>query len=181
MVKNLKNYGQELSVFVDTGFATGDSMKLIIAGSRDWRLTKEHIDFLIKLLNLNVGEIVCGAATGIDMSGYHYGNSMLLPVKMFKPDWKKWGKSAGHIRNRLMAEYGDQLLLIWDGESRGSASMKREMLKVNKPIHEVIFTQHKINYIIDNPDGLRENLFKLKSIVPSLFNVPSSPLEALNV
>lgn len=37
-----------------------------------------------------------------------------------------------------MAEYGDALLLIWDGKSRGNASMKKEMQKQNKPIFEVV-------------------------------------------
>jgi hypothetical protein len=37
-----------------------------------------------------------------------------------------------------MAEYADALILVWDGKSRGSASMKREMEKLGKPIYEVI-------------------------------------------
>ena len=47
------------------------------------------------------------------------------------------GKAAGHVRNKKMAEYGDALLLIWDGKSKGSANMKKEMQKLNKPIYEV--------------------------------------------
>ncbi len=59
-------------------------------------------------------------------------------LKEFPPDWEKHGKAAGPIRNKEMAEYADALLLIWDGKSRGSASMKKEMEKLEKPIYEVI-------------------------------------------
>ncbi len=37
-----------------------------------------------------------------------------------------------------MALYGDALLLIWDGKSRGSTSMRNEMKKLDKPVYEVI-------------------------------------------
>jgi hypothetical protein len=37
-----------------------------------------------------------------------------------------------------MAEYADALLLIWDGKSRGSLNMKQQMLKLEKPVYEVI-------------------------------------------
>ena len=34
----------------------------------------------------------------------------------FDTDWNKHGRAAGPIRNKQMAEYGDALLIIWDGE-----------------------------------------------------------------
>lgn len=40
-----------------------------------------------------------------------------------------YGRAGGPIRNAKMAEYGDALLLIWDGKSRGSQSMLREATK----------------------------------------------------
>lgn len=64
--------------------------------------------------------------------------------KEFPADWKAHGKAAGPIRNKQMAEYADALLLIWDGESKGSASMKNEMLKLNKPVYEVIIKRTNV-------------------------------------
>jgi hypothetical protein len=43
-----------------------------------------------------------------------------------------------------MAEEGDALLLIWDGESKGSANMKKEMLFKKKPIYEVILRTYNV-------------------------------------
>ena len=48
------------------------------------------------------------------------------------------GKRAGFVRNEQMAKYSDMLLLIWDGESRGSKSMKELMIKEDKLIVEII-------------------------------------------
>jgi hypothetical protein len=43
-----------------------------------------------------------------------------------------------------MAEEADALLLIWDGESKGSANMKKEMLFKNKPVYEVILRTYNV-------------------------------------
>ena len=60
-------------------------------------------------------------------------------LKIFEADWEMYGNRAGPIRNNKMTVYSDALLLIWDGESRGSAHMKSAMLKLKKPIYEVVF------------------------------------------
>jgi hypothetical protein len=114
-------------------------MKLIIAGGRDISPDLGFIHSSIKMLGItNITEVVCGGATGVDTEGAHWASHMEVPVKYFRADWEQFGKQAGPIRNIQMAEYGDVLLLIWDGESRGSYSMKTEMEKVGKPIYEVI-------------------------------------------
>lgn len=119
-------------------------MKLIIAGKRTISPVFGFIDNSIKLLGVTKGivegitEVVSGGARGIDTEGEHWADRRGCQIKRFLPDWDKHGKAAGPIRNRQMAEYGDALLLIWDGESRGSASMKKEMEKLGKPVYEVI-------------------------------------------
>lgn len=133
-------------------------MKLIIAGSRNISPSFEFIGGAIRLLKPYrdgpITEVVCGMAEGVDIEGEHWASHMNVPVEPFKADWNdlehpnaviktrkdgsKYNAAAGPIRNRQMAEYGDALLLIWNGESRGSASMKREMEKLGKPVYEVI-------------------------------------------
>ena len=44
-------------------------------------------------------------------------------IKRFPADWGKYGKKAGIIRNRAMAEYADALLAYWDGKSSGTRNM----------------------------------------------------------
>lgn len=89
-------------------------------------------------------EIVSGKAKGIDTSGEWFADRVGLPVKSFPADWDKHNKAAGHIRNKQMADYADALLLIWDGESRGSSNMKQQMLELNKPVYEVVLRKYNI-------------------------------------
>ncbi len=118
-------------------------MKLIIAGSRDVpaRLCETFIlDAFYGRVPVavrdSITEVVHGGCRGIDQEAgrlfKEYG------VKVFPADWTTHGRAAGPIRNRQMAEYADALLLIWDGKSRGSANMKKEMGSLGKPVYEYV-------------------------------------------
>ena len=127
-------------------------MKLVIAGSRDLHFTEHLIDTIYGCLfepeedldrpEGELLEIVSGGCpTGADRAAKWWAEGMPtdeVVYKEFPADWDKHGKAAGPIRNRQMAEYGDALFLIWDGKSRGSANMKKEMNKLNKPVYELI-------------------------------------------
>lgn len=113
-------------------------MKLIIAGSRTLSMNPQQIQWLVEHFKLEPTEIVCGGANGIDDSGEMYGMDYAIPVKYMDANWDLYGKRAGHIRNAKMAAYGNALLLIWDGKSKGSMNMKENMVSLNKPIYEVI-------------------------------------------
>lgn len=122
-------------------------MKLIVAGSRHFiDFTATFLDDVIWTAGIHqqITEIVSGGAEGIDKlgetwTGYMDRNSARRVIlRRFPADWDKHGKAAGPIRNKQMAEYADTLLLIWDGKSRGSANMRAEMLKLGKPVYEVI-------------------------------------------
>lgn len=115
-------------------------MKLIVAGSRYLHGTwiYDHIFKIIDKNDLEVTEIVSGGAYGPDKVGESYAKFYGIPITLFEPDWDRYGLKAGPIRNAKMAIYGDALLLIWDGISKGSASMKKAMKALNKPIYEIV-------------------------------------------
>lgn len=117
-------------------------MKLIIAGTRSLR---PKVDFILNALDLfglpdttSIDEIVSGGANGVDGQGELFASEMKLKLTRMLADWDTYGLRAGPIRNSKMAVYGDALLLIWDGSSRGSADMKKKMQDLNKPVYEVI-------------------------------------------
>lgn len=127
-------------------------MKLIIAGSRNLEL---DINFFMGLLDYyysdlpitdsGPGEVITGGCpTGIDKiaKDQFEDNYTDIVYKEFPADWAAHGKAAGPLRNKQMAQYGDVLLVIWDGESKGSKNMKEEMLKLNKPVYEVILRSY---------------------------------------
>lgn len=119
-------------------------MKLIIAGGRDIELSHHTIEDLYNILfpidkfKEYPLEVVSGGCSGIDKVGEEWAKLIKAEITVFAADWDTHGKAAGPIRNRQMAEYADALLLIWDGKSRGSGNMKKEMQKLGKTVHEVI-------------------------------------------
>jgi predicted Rossmann fold nucleotide-binding protein DprA/Smf involved in DNA uptake len=126
-------------------------MKLIIAGGRDLYIDGKFLDALLDQFNCFPGEIVSGGATGIDACAkafcryeFEFHKHYKIPYKEFSADWDKFGRAAGPIRNKLMAEYADALLIIWNNESKGSKSMINEMLKLKKPVYEVILRSHNL-------------------------------------
>lgn len=97
-------------------------MKVIVAGSRtvtDAALVAEAI----KKSGFKITEIVSGGCEGVDMMAEEHAKRNSIPVHRFPTDWKKHGKSAGPKRNKQMAEYGQALVAVWDGCSRGTADM----------------------------------------------------------
>ena len=102
-------------------------MKVIIAGSR----TIQNYNLVlnaIKASGFKITEVVSGGAGGVDSMGETWAYAHNVPIKQFPTDWNKYGKSAGYRRNEQMAEYADALILVWDGQSKGSA----HMLKLSK-------------------------------------------------
>lgn len=117
-------------------------MKLIIAGSRnisDYEIVRQAViaSGYWKRYKHDL-EIVCGMAVhwkwkddpligGVDRWGYDFAMKNGLKLHPFEPDWKKHGKSAGHIRNRDMGSFAKAhegaLLAVWDGVSRGTEGM----------------------------------------------------------
>lgn len=100
-------------------------LKVIIAGSRGFDGNpKEYYPRIDKIIRRHEEvEIVSGTARGADKWGETYALSKGHKIKKFPAEWDLYGKSAGYLRNKAMAEYADALILFWDGESRGSKHM----------------------------------------------------------
>ena len=58
-------------------------------------------------------------------------------VTRMPPRWDIQGRSDGFIRNRKMANYADQAIILWDGKSHGTLNMIETMQKLNKPVYVV--------------------------------------------
>ena len=98
-------------------------MKTIIAGSRNIHDLK-LVELAIEESGFNITEVVCGGASGVDTLGRKWAaNGHKVPVKIFPADWIQFGKSAGYRRNVDMANYGDALIAVWDGQSKGTKHM----------------------------------------------------------
>lgn len=108
-------------------------MNVVIAGGRDFTNTSLVFNKLKNLLNTN-DVIISGHASGADKIGEVYARTYNMQVRLFPAEWDKYGKSAGPIRNRKMAEVADLVIVFWDLESRGTKSMIKEALRLNKKL-----------------------------------------------
>jgi hypothetical protein len=109
-------------------------MKVIIAGGRDYQDYSELKRRVISIVELNKWEnieVVSGGADGTDKMGERLASQAAWPVTKFPADWKTYGKSAGPMRNREMANYADALIAFWDGKSKGTKNMIEEANRRN--------------------------------------------------
>jgi len=112
-------------------------MKTIIAGGRN--ITDYSVvERAIKDSGFTITEVVTGRCRGVDWCGEDYAEANGIPVKPFPAEWNRYGTMAGPIRNRQMAEYGEALILVWNGKSRGSANMLEEATKRGLKIYQHI-------------------------------------------
>jgi hypothetical protein len=115
---------------------TRKMFRVIIAGGRDF----EDYTFLqekcTKVLTSKLPRviIISGCAKGADKLGEVFAAYNNLEVERFPADWDKFGKSAGHVRNRQMADVSDALIAFWDGRSKGTGGMVMTMRKLEKPV-----------------------------------------------
>lgn len=55
-------------------------------------------------------------------------------IETYPANWKSFGKKAGPIRNKHMADIGDFFICFWDGHSPGTRSMIELIKQTGKPI-----------------------------------------------
>jgi hypothetical protein len=112
-------------------------MKVAVIGSRtfnDYTLLKKTLD---DIPGLSV--IISGGAKGADSLAEQWAQEKGIETMVFKPDWAKYGRGAGVVRNRLIIEDCDCCIAFWDGVSKGTKSSIDHCNKLNKKITVHIF------------------------------------------
>jgi hypothetical protein len=122
-------------------------MKYLIAGSRDLQITSTQLRVILEILKIRISSkdtiVAGGCPTGPDEAARALSLIQGIPYKEFPANWEEYGKAAGPIRNNEMAQYADVLILIWDGQSRGSSNMRYNMKQFDKPIYEIIIKKER--------------------------------------
>lgn len=109
-------------------------MKVIIAGSRtitDFSAVEKAVEK--SGWRNEITEVISGCAKGVDKLGEMWARGNNIPIKSFPAEWNKYGKNAGPIRNRKMAEYSDCLIAVWNSISNGTRNMLEIMMFLEKP------------------------------------------------
>lgn len=113
--------------------------KVIIAGSRTYNDSDflfKKMDFLLKdkIKNGYKIVIISGTAKGADSLGEKYAYCRGFQILRFFPDWDFYGKAAGMIRNKEMAEEANACVIFFDKDiSKGSEGMRNLCIKFKIP------------------------------------------------
>ena len=103
---------------------TESTHKLMVCGSRT--ITDEKFVFskLDEYFALHKDlAILSGGARGVDAIGEKWATLHNVPIEFFLPDWKKYGRGAGIVRNKQMVEAADYAMIFWNGTSKGTKSV----------------------------------------------------------
>ena len=108
-------------------------MKIAVVGSRG--LTR----FDCGKINARCGDIIIsGGARGVDSIAASWARRHGFAVVEHKPDYRRYGKSAPHVRNSQIVADADRVVAFWDGKSRGTQSTIRKALKHGKQVDIII-------------------------------------------
>lgn len=112
--------------------------RIVVAGCRDYdnyEEAKEFIDFCIfDIAQNNTVIFVSGTCRGADMLGEKYADEHGFEIERYPAQWDLYGRAAGPLRNRKMAEASDLVICFWDGKSRGTRSMIEFAEKIGKTV-----------------------------------------------
>ena len=106
-------------------------MKYAVIGSRN---LNNYAELEKELEKYDISEIVSGGAKGADQFAERYAYEKSIPIEIIKPDWARYGKGAGVIRNREIIDHCDAVIAFWDGESKGTKSSINFAEKAGKKV-----------------------------------------------
>ena len=122
-------------------------IKLMIAGSR----SIEEFDFS-EYISEDVELIISGGAAGVDKLAEKYADKKRISKLILYPNYKLYGRAAPLKRNEIMVDLADEILIIWDGKSRGTKYTAEYAKKKNKNVNIIIIwivLQCKLNFTVD--------------------------------
>lgn len=116
--------------------------RLLVCGSRgitdkDWIFSQIESYWYEHLACYSDPIMIEGAARGVDLIAKAYAVENDWKVEEYPADWEKHGRGAGYIRNDIMVKAADEVLILWDGESRGTKNDINLCKKYNKP-HKIV-------------------------------------------
>lgn len=107
-------------------------MKIAIVGSRDYPRLEEVRQFVREQERTTV--IVSGGARGVDTAAVDEARRLRMSYEIYPPDWNRYGRRAGLVRNEEIICAADEVVAFWDGKSSGTAHAMQLARDANKPL-----------------------------------------------
>lgn len=102
-------------------------MKVAVIGSR--HAPDSAAALILSQLPDTTTEIISGGADGIDCFAARVAAEQGIPLKVFLPNYDRYGKAAPIKRNDEIIDRADMVLAFWDGKSRGTQYVIAECVK----------------------------------------------------
>lgn len=117
-----------------------EDFRIIIAGSREFNnygLLVNKVTHLIreKSKTHNI-IIISGMARGADKLGEYWAETTGYKVERYPADWNRYGKRAGYIRNKQMAEVADALIAF--NKSPNGTNGTNNMIQIMKEMKKSV-------------------------------------------
>jgi len=96
---------------------------IAIVGSRNFNDYDSLVKFIKEKIHLKeIKYVISGGARGADKLAEQFAYHYSFDIRVVYPNWRKYGRSAGFLRNKIIIENADVVFAFWDGESRGTLS-----------------------------------------------------------
>jgi hypothetical protein len=106
-------------------------VKVLIAGSRDYPRLDQVTRYVAELPELTT--VIHGCARGVDRTAGDAAEARGLGIEEHPADWKRYGRRAGMLRNAVMVDRADLVVVFWDGKSPGSRNTINHARAMCKP------------------------------------------------
>ena len=93
-------------------------MKVAIVGTRTYPDLEQVREYVRQLSPDDI--VISGGAKGVDETAEDEARKLGMEVISLSPEWNKYGKRAGLMRNDLIVAMADCVVAFWDGVSRGT-------------------------------------------------------------
>ena len=93
-------------------------MRLAVVGTRDYHDYSRFKNTLDTMEKISV--LISGGAKGADSLAEVYAKEKNIELKRLVPDWSKYGRAAGMIRNKDIIAEAEYVVAFWDGKSKGT-------------------------------------------------------------
>lgn len=114
-------------------------MKVAIVGSRE--IGDFSIEKMLPKIPPQATELISGGAPGVDTIAVQVALLLDLPIRIFSPDYEKYGRMAPLLRNRQIVDCADLVLAFWDNHSKGTAHTLKYCIETQKPFRIYLFNE----------------------------------------
>ena len=122
--------------------------RIAIVGSRGFNQYELMKKFILERISPDKIElVVSGGARGADTLGEQFADEFGIEKLIFLPDWKRYGKGAGPLRNTDIIKNSDIVFVFHDGVSRGAMDDINKAFRYRKELFVCKYNKKVINEV----------------------------------